>query len=557
MNNKKLADLLFPHVDKNIDFYLKKYPRRNLSPEKIVTRYAPSPTGFQHLGGMYASLIKEKSAHQSNGIFFVRIEDTDQKRFVSDGIDDIISALKEFNIPFDEGMIDHDKYKGDYGPYIQSTRKDIYQTFIKDLVEKGLAYPCFLTEDELSDIRDKQMNKKLLPGCWGEWAKYSNCSIDEYIQLIQSGLPYVIRLRSQGVPDNRIDFIDSIRGKISMPENILHVVLMKKDGLPTYHFAHAVDDMLMRTTDVIRGEEWLSSTPIHLQLFDILGYPAPKYAHIPTLLKMDGTSKRKLSKRKDPEISLEYYRTKGYDFSIVKEYLLQLINSDYEDWKKLNPNSSPDDFKISFSKMNSAGALFDVDKLNHISKDRISLMPADDIYNKCLVWSEKYDSKLNNLLKCDKDYFINILNIDRHCDKPRKDIAVWSEVFDYISFFYDSLFSINESQIKDMLPSTLSLADAKLFISSYLKTFSFDDSKEVWFDKLKTCALDFGFAKNKSQYKKAPDQYKGVVADAACIIRILLTGRTSSPDLYSIIKVLGDDRVLKRLDCFNKTNKTT
>ncbi|MCM1989245.1 glutamate--tRNA ligase [Oceanirhabdus seepicola] len=550
MNNKKLADLLFPHVDKKIDFYFNKYPRRNLAPEKIVSRYAPSPTGFQHLGGMFASLIYEKSAHQSDGVFFIRIEDTDQKRLVAGGIDDVISALKEFNIPFDEGMIDAHNYIGDYGPYIQSDRKEIYQTFVKNLVEKGLAYPCFLTEDEISNIREKQMNEKLLPGCWGEWAKYSDCSLEEYEKLIQSDVTYVIRLKSPGSPENRIDFIDSIRGKISMPENILHVVLMKNDGLPTYHFAHAVDDMLMRTTDVIRGEEWLPSVPIHLQLFDVLGYPAPKYAHIPTLMKMDGTSKRKLSKRKDPELSLDYYRTKGYDFSIVKEYLLTLINSDYEDWKRDNPHLSPDEFKISFSKMNSAGALFDIDKLNHISKDRISLMSAEEIYTKCLEWSEKYDSKLNTLLKYDKEYFINILNIDRLCDKPRKDIAVWSEVFDYISYFYDSLFSINDSQIKDMLPSTLSLSDAKSFISGYLDNFSLGDSKEVWFNKLKSCAIDFGFAKNKSQYKKAPDQYKGVVADAACIIRILLTGRTSSPDLFSIMKVLGEDRVLKRLNYF-------
>lgn len=265
MNNKKLADLLFPHVDKKIDFYLKKYPKRNLSPEKIVTRYAPSPTGFQHLGGIFASLIYEKSAHQSDGIFYIRIEDTDQKRLVAGGIDDIISAFKEFTIPFDEGMIDDNNYIGSYGPYIQSKRKDIYQAYVKDLVEKGLAYPCFLTEDELSTMRENQMTQKLLPGCWGEWAKYSNCSLEEYTQLIQSGVPYVIRLKSPGSPDKRIDFIDSIRGKISMPENILHVVLMKKDGLPTYHFAHAVDDMLMRTTDVIRGEEWLPSVPIHLQ----------------------------------------------------------------------------------------------------------------------------------------------------------------------------------------------------------------------------------------------------------------------------------------------------
>lgn len=311
MNSKKLADLLFPHVDKTIDFYLKKYPRRNLDSEKIVTRYAPSPTGFQHLGGIFAALIYQKTAHQSDGIFYVRIEDTDQKRLVLGAINDIISAFKDFNIPFDEGMIDKDSYVGSYGPYIQSERKEIYQTFVKDLVEKGLAYPCFLTEDELSNIRDAQMNEKLLPGCWGHWAKYSHRSLKDYETLLKANTPYVIRLKCPGSPDNRIDFVDSIRGKISMPENILHVVLMKKDGLPTYHFAHAVDDMLMGTTDVIRGEEWLSSVPIHLQLFDILGYPAPKYAHIPTLMKMDGTSKRKLSKRKDPEISLNYYRTKG------------------------------------------------------------------------------------------------------------------------------------------------------------------------------------------------------------------------------------------------------
>ena len=437
MSLEKLADILFPDVDKTPEYYLEKYPKRNLKEGAIVNRYAPSPTGFQHIGGVFAALINERLATQSEGVFFLRIEDTDQKREVKGAIEDTIHTMNNFGMNFSEGMTGEETEKGSYGPYRQSLRREIYKTFAKDLVKKGLAYPCFCTAEKLNEIREKQMSEKITPGYYGEYASCRNLSADEAIKRIEAGEAYIVRLKSPGSLENRVEFHDLIKGDISFPENNQDIVIIKSDGLPTYHFALAIDDGLMRTTHVIRGEEWLSSLPIHLQLFEMLGLDTPKYAHIPTIMKQDGGSKRKLSKRKDAESAVSYYREEGYPMVSVIEYLLNIINSAYEEWREENPDADYHEYKVELDKMSKSGALFDIVKLNDVSKNVICKFKADRVYDEYTEWAKEFDTEMYELVTSNEAMMKEVFNIDKEGPKPRKDFAKLSDVRDKVFYFFD------------------------------------------------------------------------------------------------------------------------
>ncbi len=545
MDYKKLAQLLFPHIDKEPADYEEIYPRRGLDPEVKITRFAPSPTGFLHIGGLFASLISERIAHQSGGKFILRIEDTDKKREVDSGVDKILEGLKSFGIQIDEGFVDFDKEIGDYGPYKQSERAAIYQCFAKSLVEKGLAYPCFCTEEEIADIRAKQEEQKLLPGYYGEFAKCRNLSYEEIETAIKEDKPYVIRLKSPGSEDRRISYKDGIRGKIELPENIVDVVILKSDGIPTYHFAHVVDDYLMGTTNVIRGDEWISSVPIHLQMFSLLGIRPPKYAHIAPIMKEDEGGKRKISKRKDPEAAVTWYSDEGYPVEGVIEYLLNLANYTFEDFRRANKNAPWTDFKLEMNKMSNSGALFDLVKLADICKNKIGSYTAERVYELAIEWAEKYDTEFYNLLTRDRDYSVTMFSFDRNPDKPRKDIGKWSEVRDAFSFMFDELFEGTYDEI-----SNVSKEDIIKLLSDYTEMYDENADSSLWFDTLKELSEKNGFAREVKEYKNNPDSYKGHVGDVSNVIRVAVTGRTKSPDLYSIMKTLGRERVLARISAY-------
>ena len=438
MDYKDLANLIFPDA-KEISYYEEKYPERNLPEGAIVTRFAPSPTGFVHIGGLYQSLIARKLASQTNGVFFLRIEDTDQKREVENAVSGIVSSLKDFAIEPDEGMISENEGKGNYGPYKQSQRKEIYQAYAKYLIEQGKAYPCFCTPEDVEEIRAKQEAAKIRPGYYGVWAKCRTVTVEDAMKRIQNGENYIIRFKSPGREDRKIQHHDVIKGKVDFPENDQDIVIIKADGLPTYHFAHAVDDHLMHTTHVIRGDEWLSSVPIHVQLFQMLGFKAPKYAHTATILKNDNGNKRKISKRKDPEASANYYKEIGIPVEAVKEYLLNIANSNFEIWRKQNPDKSIKEFDFQLTKMSVSGALFDMVKLLDIGKNVISKYTAEQVYNEAYEWAETYDNELLELLN-NKEYSIKVLNIERGKAKPRRDIAKWSDVKHCIEYMYDDKF---------------------------------------------------------------------------------------------------------------------
>lgn len=552
MSFEKLAEVLFPTIDKTPEYYLEKYPKRNLKEGAVVTRYAPSPTGFQHIGGVFAALINERLASQTEGVFFLRIEDTDQKREVAGAIEDTIHTMNNFGMKFNEGMTGEDTEKGEYGPYRQSLRKEIYMTFAKDLVKKGLAYPCFCTAEQLNEVREKQMAQKVTPGYHGEYATCRNIPAEEAIKRIENGEAYIIRLKSPGNIEKRVEFHDLIKGDISFPENDQDIVIIKSDGLPTYHFAHAIDDALMRTTHVIRGEEWLSSLPIHLQLFEVLGFEAPNYAHIPTIMKNDNGSKRKLSKRKDAEAAVSYYKEVGYPTVSVIEYLLNIINSTYEDWRAENPTVDYHEFKISLDKMSKSGALFDIVKLNDVSKEVICKMKADKVYEYFTEWAKEFDKEMYDLVTANEAMSKEIFNIDKEGPKPRKDFAKWDEVRGKIFYFFDPLFNAeNEEQIE--LPKTLSLENAKEVIKTYKEEYNFNaGSQEQWFEDLKAIGLNLGYCANRKEYKANPDQYKGMISDVAGAVRAALTHRANTPDLYTIMQILGEDKVKERFENFIK-----
>ncbi len=543
MDYTKLASLLFPHIDKTPEDYKKIYPERNLEGDAKVTRFAPSPTGFLHIGGLFASLISERIAHSSGGRFILRIEDTDKKREVEEGVEKILEGLLGFGINIDEGFVDYDTESGDYGPYKQSQRALIYQCFAKELVKKGMAYPCFCTEEEISAIREKQEAEKLLPGYWGRFAKCRDLSYEEIEENIKKGMPYVIRLRSIGKEDGKIAFKDGIRGKIELSENIVDVVILKSDGIPTYHFAHVVDDYLMGTTHVIRGDEWISSIPIHLQMFYMLGIKPPKYAHIAPIMKEEDGGKRKISKRKDPEAAVSFYEEEGYPADGVIEYLLNLANYTFEDFRKANKNTPWQEFKLEMSKMSSSGALFDLVKLNDVCKNVISLYSAEKVYDLASEWAFKYDEELYKLLTRDKDFSVKMFGFDRNPDKPRKDIGKWSEVRDAFSFMFDETFDGKYEEV-----ANVSKEDAKKILTLYKDMYDETLDNQEWFANLKDLAQKVGFAREVKEYKQNPDSFKGHVGDVSNVLRVAITGRTKSPDLCSIMKTLGKDKVIERID---------
>lgn len=546
MDYEKLAELLFPHITKTTEDYEALYPARDLKEGARVTRFAPSPTGYLHIGGLFGALVDVLTAKATDGVSYLRIEDTDKKREIDDGVSAIINGFNAFGIDFDEGVTGFNQEKGAYGPYTQSQRAEIYQTVAKDLVKKGLAYPCFCTAEELSSIREQQeKGDALIWGYFGKWAKCRDLSFEEIEANINAGKPYVLRFRSDGQEDKRIFFDDIIRGKIEMPENIIDEVLLKSDGIPTYHFAHACDDHFMRTTHVIRGEEWISSVPKHIALFKACGFRVPKYAHTPQVMKIDeedGT-KRKLSKRKDPEAAVSYFVEQGFPKESLIEYLLTLLNSNFEDWRKANPTADAFSFPFNLKKMSPSGCLFDLVKLTDVSKNVISVKKAKDIYNELLVWSKEYDADLYSALTADKDFAVNMLNIDREVPKPRKDIAKWSEVKDYYSYFFEDFYTTEYS-----FPENISKEDVAAILEAYKAVVDAADDKDTWFSKIKDLCEPLGFTPNVKEYKKNPDAYKGHVGDVSTIVRIALTSRRNTPDLHAIIALLGNDKVKARLD---------
>lgn len=540
---KQMADLLFDDIKKTPDDYEEFYPKRNLDEGSIVTRFAPSPTGFLHFGGLFAAFIEKTAAKTTDGIFYLRIEDTDKKREVENGVSLIVKGLSDFGIEIDEGMMSETEEKGAYGPYTQSKRTPIYQAYVKSLVEKGLAYPCFMTEEELSAVRENQESEKKLPGIYGEYAKYRSITVEEAKKRIENGEEYVVRLKSPGSADNRIKFKDAIKGEIEMPENILDVVLLKKDGTPTYHFAHAVDDHLMRTTHVIRGDEWISSVPIHLQLFRLLGFKPPKYAHISPIMKEENGGKRKLSKRKDPEAAVSFYSEQGYPKGAIWEYLMTLANSNYEDWRLANREADINEFKFSLNKMSKAGALFDLVKLADVSKNYISTLSAEEVYEMVTEWAQLNNEKLYSLLSEDEEYAKAIFAIERGNAKPRKDIGTWSDVEEYVAYFYDELWNRERS-----FADNLTNGDMIEILEKYKDIYDENAEADDWFPTVRDMAESLGYAKAPKEYKKNPDDYKGHVGDVAGVIRVAVTGRRNTPDLYEIMQVLGSEEVMKRFD---------
>ena len=540
--NERMAELLLPNITKTPDYYEELYKPRNLPEGARVTRVAPSPTGYLHLGTLFTALVNRITATSSGGIFYTRIEDTDKKREVEGGIDDIIGGLDRFGIKIDEGFISGDKQTGDYAPYKQSERAEIYQTYAKSLIKQGLAYPCFCTADELSAMREEQENSDaLIRGYFGKWAKCRNLTLDEIKQNLADGKPWTLRFRSDGSDDKKVIFDDIIRGKIEMPENTIDEVLLKSDGIPTYHFAHVCDDHFMRTTHVIRGEEWISSTPKHIALFKACGYKVPKYAHTPQVMKLDEDdgNKRKLSKRKDPEAAVSYFVEKGIPKESLIEYLLTLLNSNFEDWRRANPDSDAFSFPFNLKKMSSSGCLFDLIKLTDISKNIISKMNGETVLERTLEWAETYDKE--------RAYALGILSIDRDCPKPRKDIAMWSQVKDYIPYFYDELYTPEY-----FLPGSVTSEDAKAIIDKYIEIYDENDDKDAWFAKIKDMCAPLGFTPNVKEYKKNPELFKGHVGDVSSVIRVAVTSRTNTPDLCSIMKLLSRDKVIKRLKTFRE-----
>lgn len=546
MDYDKLAELLFPHITKTVEDYEALYPVRNLKEGARVTRFAPSPTGYLHIGGLFGALVDVLTAKSTGGVSYLRIEDTDKKREIEDGVSAVINGFKAFGIEFDEGVTGFDSEKGDYAPYTQSKRVEVYQTVAKELVKKGLAYPCFCTAEELSALREQQEKEgTLIWGYFGKWAKCRELTYEQIEENIKAGKPYVLRFRSEGSEDKRIFFDDIIRGKIEMPENIIDEVLLKSDGIPTYHFAHVCDDHFMRTTHVIRGEEWISSVPKHIALFKACGFRLPKYAHTPQLMKIDEVdgTKRKFSKRKDPEAAVSYFVDYGFPKESLVEYLLTLLNSNFEDWRRANPDADAFSFPFNLKKMSPSGCLFDLMKLTDISKNVISKMSAQRIYDDLTAWAEVYDKEFYGLLTRDKEFSVNMLNIDREVPKPRKDIAKWNEVKEYFSYFFNEIYTPDLT-----LPENISKDDAAAILEEYLKVVDSTDDKDTWFGKIKALCEPLGYTPNVKEYKKNPDAFKGHVGDVSTVIRIALTSRKNTPDLHSIIALLGNDEVKARIE---------
>jgi len=540
MDYQLLADLLFPNVADTPDTLEEKFPPRNYPEGAVITRMAPSPTGFVHLGNLVQGLTSERMAHQSGGVLFLRVEDTDAKREVPGAVEVLINTLKHYGIHFDEGAtIDGDS--GNYGPYRQRQRAGIYHVYAKKLVSEGMAYPCFCTEEELSAMREKQEANKETTGYYGKYAMWRDRSMEDIQAQLSAGNPWVLRFRSTGSIENQFKFDDLVKGKLTITENDIDHVLLKSDGIPTYHFAHAVDDHLMRTTHVVRGDEWLPTLPFHIQLFKSLGFKLPKYVHIGPLMKMDGISKRKLSKRKDPELALTFYKAEGFPVEAVYEYIMTLLNSNYEDWRRANPTLPATDFAFSPKKLNPAGNLFDYAKLTDVSKNVIATMDAERVYTLLTEWAKEFDPDFGYKLESDPDYAKAILAIGRGGKKPRKDIAVWKEAKAYMGFFYDEYLE------KPVFDEKFSVDTVKTALSKFIEKFDITDDSGVWFDKVKAITEEMGFTTDMKAYKADPDAFPGTVADVSTFIRQAVTGKTNSPDLYTVMQILGYDRTVSRI----------
>ena len=555
MDNKKLAELLFPNIDKTPEYYEEMYPKRNLPEGAKVTRLGPSPTGFIHLGNLYGAFVDERLAHQSEGVFFLRIEDTDDKREVEGAVEIIINSLRFFGINFDEGAT-MEGDKGAYGDYTQSHRGPIYQCFAKKLVEEGKAYPCFLTEEEIAEIREQQQAIKANPGIYGKWARSRELSYEEIEAKINAGEKFVVRLKSDGnldLPEDQIRRIkvqDAIRGTLDMPENDQDTVILKQTGIPTYHFAHVVDDHLMRTTHVVRGAEWLPSLPIHVELFEKLGWETPIYCHTAQLMKLDEEgNKRKLSKRLDPELSLDYYRKEGYHPAAVREYLLTILNSNFEEWRIANPDADIEEFQFTTEKMSNSGALFDLNKLNDVSKEVLLKISASDLYDFLKAWAEEFraDDEAVKTMLADRAYLEKILDIGRHAERdPRKDHIYADQMVKNLSYFFDETFEIED----EMPQEVVNAGDVSTIIEKYLETYDHSDDNETWFNKIRAITDELGYAVKPKDYKKHPEEYKGHVGHVSTVIRVALMGRQQSPDIWEIQQILGEERTRARLEKF-------
>ncbi len=544
MDYKELANLIFPNA-KEISYYEEKYPKRDLKEGAIVTRFAPSPTGFVHIGGLYQSLIARKLASQTEGVFFLRIEDTDQKREVENGVSGIVNSLKDFDITPDEGMISETEGKGIYGPYKQSERKEIYQAYAKYMIEQGKAYPCFCSTEEIENIRQKQENAKIRPGYYGVWAKCRHLTLEEMAEKIKNGENYIIRFKSPGREDRKIKHKDVIKGNVEFPENDQDIVIIKADDLPTYHFAHAIDDHLMGTTHVIRGDEWLSSVPLHLQLFHELGFRPPKYAHIAPIMKNDNGNKRKLSKRKDAEAAVSYYEEEGIPKEAVKEYLLNIANSTFENWRRANQDKDISEFELQLNKMSVSGALFDMIKLLDVGKTVISKFTAEKVYEEAMKWAKRHDSELEKILE-DKEYSLKVFGIERGNKKPRKDIAKWSDVKENTSYMYDNLFETEGEYPYQVISDR---EDINKILKTYIEKYYDDaDDKQTWFEKIKQLTEEMGYCKDVKEFKANPGIYKAHVGDVSTVLRVALTRRTNTPDMYEIMQILGKERIAKRFE---------
>ena len=540
MDYQALAQLLFPDVTETPESLEQKYPPRQVPEGAVITRMAPSPTGFVHLGNLVQGLTSERMAHQSGGVLFLRVEDTDAKREVPGAVEVLINTLKHYGISFDEGAtIDGDA--GEYGPYRQRQRAAIYHVYARQLVEKGMAYPCFCTEEELTQMRERQEQAKENFGYYGKYAVWRDRSMEDIQAQLSAGKPWVLRFRSTGSAENQFTYDDLVKGKLTVTENDIDQVLLKSDGIPTYHFAHAVDDHLMRTTHVVRGDEWLPSLPFHIQLFKALGFKLPKYVHIGPLMKMDGTSKRKLSKRKDPELALTYYKAEGFPVSAVVEYIMTLLNSNYEDWRRANPDAPVTAFKFSPKKLNPAGNLFDYAKLCDVSKNEIAKMDAETVYNLVTAYAEEFDPRFAAELKADPTYAKAIFAIGRGGKKPRKDMATWKEAKPYMGFFYDRYLEA------PVFPRQFDKATVRTVLEKFLEVFDYNDDSNTWFEKIRTLTNEIGFTTDMKAYKADPTAYPGTVADVSTFIRLAVTGKTNSPDLYTVMQILGYVRTTERI----------
>ena len=537
-----LAQRLFPDVTDTPETMEQRFPPRALKEGARVVRIAPSPTGYLHLGTLYAGLVNRLTAQSSGGVFFFRLEDTDKKREIEDGAADILKGFMDYGVKIDEGFVAPDTVVGDYGPYQQSKRAPIYHTYVKELVKQGLAYPCFCTPEELSAVREQQTAEKRRTGYYGAYARCRDLTAAQALEKVEAGLPYVIRLRSPGDESRHVTFDDMIKGKIEMPENDQDVVLLKTDGIPTYHFAHAVDDHLMRTTHVIRGDEWISSVPIHLQLFRILGFKPPKFAHLSPLMKEDDGGKRKLSKRKDPEAAVHFYAQQGYPAGSVVEYLMTVAGSDFEDWRRCNPQAPRESFPFNLKKMSVSGALFDLNKLNDVSKNVIAAMDADTVTGEIMAWAKEYDPEFYALLARDTAYATGIFAIDRGGAKPRKDLAKWNEAKPYAAYFFNELF-----EGAGELPENIAKEDALAILQAYEAVYDPAADKQAWFDTIKGLCPALGFCPETKEYKKNPDAYKGHAGDVSTVLRLAVTGRRNTPDLCGIMQLLGKEEVSNRL----------